>query len=200
MQQPRLSNRLTGAVKFAVLAAVVVACWLVGTATAQTGGITRPYVADRVMVNVLRGDYNRAAARRCRDETSHYRWPDFRRIPRARVGAVLATWEARIRRVRSSGPPRPQCWRSHVWAEGWKGRCVSSKEGSLRSVSRPSGTYHGKWQMNSGFELAYGPGFVRRWGRASGWPEYAQDLAAWRGYRARGWSPWPNTARACGLL
>ena len=29
---------------------------------------------------------------------------------------------------------------------------------------------------------------------------WAQDVAAWRGYRARGWSPWPTTARACGLL
>ena len=47
---------------------------------------------------------------------------------------------------------------------------------------------------------AYGPGFLRKWGHAGRWPVWAQLIAAERGRHERGWYPWPNTARECGLL
>ena len=47
----------------------------------------------------------------------------------------------------------------------------------------------------------YGPDFVARWGTADNWPAWAQLQVALRAYRAgRGFYPWPNTARACGLI
>ena len=40
-----------------------------------------------------------------------------------------------------------------------------------------------------------------KWGTADNWPAWAQLQAAVRAYRAgRGFYPWPNTARACGLI
>ena len=43
--------------------------------------------------------------------------------------------------------------------------------------------------------------FLRRWGTADHWPAWAQIATSVRAYQAgRGFWPWPNTARACGLL
>jgi hypothetical protein len=53
--------------------------------------------------------------------------------------------------------------------------------------------------MDTGFQSAYGPEFVARWGTANNWPVYAQLIAAERAYRSRGFGPWPNTAAMCGL-
>lgn len=61
-------------------------------------------------------------------------------------------------------------------------------------------------QMDAGFQHTYGAEFVARYGNASHWPARDQILAAWRayhgynGYKPRGFTPWPNTARLCGLL
>lgn len=63
----------------------------------------------------------------------------------------------------------------------------------------PAGPYYGGWQMDSSFESTYGPEFVRAYGTANHWPPHDQLIAAWRGYLARGWSPWPVTSVACGL-
>lgn len=60
--------------------------------------------------------------------------------------------------------------------------------------------YYGGLQMDQAFEAAYGPAYVARWGHASNWRPVFQMLAAERAIRVRGYSPWPNTARACGLL
>ena len=47
----------------------------------------------------------------------------------------------------------------------------------------------------------YGPEFVRQWGTADNWPVWAQLVAAARAHASgRGFTPWPNTARACGLI
>jgi hypothetical protein len=53
--------------------------------------------------------------------------------------------------------------------------------------------------MDASFQSTYGPEFERRYGWASRWPVWAQLIAAERAYRTRGYNPWPNTARACGL-
>jgi len=47
----------------------------------------------------------------------------------------------------------------------------------------------------------YGSEFVGRWGTADNWPAWAQLEAAARAHDSgRGFTPWPNTARFCGLL
>jgi hypothetical protein len=42
--------------------------------------------------------------------------------------------------------------------------------------------------------------FVDLWGTADHWPMRAQLHAGRNAYKSRGWWPWPNTARSCGLL
>ena len=87
--------------------------------------------------------------------------------------------------------------------EGWyrqtyeRWRCVHEREGAWNDPHAP---YWGGVQMDMSYQRAYGREFLRRWGTADRWPIWAQLVAAERGRRERGWQPWPNTARECGLL
>ncbi|HEY6962417.1 MAG TPA: transglycosylase family protein [Gaiellaceae bacterium] len=77
--------------------------------------------------------------------------------------------------------------------------CIHHYEGSW-SANTGNG-YYGGLQMDLGFQSTYGGEFLRRFGTADRWPVWAQLTAAVRAYRSgRGFSPWPATARACGLL
>jgi hypothetical protein len=61
--------------------------------------------------------------------------------------------------------------------------------------------YYGGLQMDVSFQAHYGAGYLTRYGTADRWPVWAQVATAARAYRAgRGFWPWPNTARACGLI
>lgn len=60
--------------------------------------------------------------------------------------------------------------------------------------------YYGGVQADRSFQTTYGPDLIRRYGGwAHTWPWYAQLQMAYRGWLFRGWNPWPNTSRACGL-
>jgi Transglycosylase-like domain len=59
--------------------------------------------------------------------------------------------------------------------------------------------YYGGLQFDMNFQRAYGPEFLRAIGTANHWPRSVQITVAIRGYLARGFQPWPNTRRACGL-
>ena len=60
--------------------------------------------------------------------------------------------------------------------------------------------YYGGLQMDRGFQQAYAPGLYRTKGTADHWSAEEQMRAAERAIATRGFTPWPNTARACGLL
>jgi hypothetical protein len=77
--------------------------------------------------------------------------------------------------------------------------CIHRYEGAWNSNT--GNGYYGGLQMDRRFMLLYGPQFVARWGTADHWPVWAQIEAAARAHQSgRGFTPWPNTARACGLL
>lgn len=76
--------------------------------------------------------------------------------------------------------------------------CVHGGEGAWNANT--GNGYYGGLQMDISFQQAYGPEFYARWGTADNWPIWAQLFTAVRGYLSRGFAPWPNTARACGLL
>jgi hypothetical protein len=77
--------------------------------------------------------------------------------------------------------------------------CIHRYEGSWRANT--GNGYYGGLQMDRAFMRTYGADYVERWGTADGWPAWAQLDAAERAYRAgRGFFPWPNSARACGLM
>jgi hypothetical protein len=77
--------------------------------------------------------------------------------------------------------------------------CIHRYEGAWNSNT--GNGYYGGLQMDYGFMRTYGSEFMARWGTADNWPVWAQIQAAIRARDSgRGYGPWPNTARMCGLL
>jgi hypothetical protein len=76
--------------------------------------------------------------------------------------------------------------------------CIHTYEGSWTDPNSP---FYGGLQMDDEFQRTYGPEFYRAWGSADHWPVSVQIAVAIRAYLSgRGFHPWPNTARYCGLL
>ena len=76
--------------------------------------------------------------------------------------------------------------------------CIHRYEGSWTDPNPP---YYGGLQMDVGFQQTYGRGLLARKGTANHWTPLEQIWVAERAYASgRGFYPWPNTARACGLL
>jgi hypothetical protein len=77
--------------------------------------------------------------------------------------------------------------------------CIHRYEGAWDANT--GNGYYGGLQMDRSFQARYGADFLRRWGTADTWPVWAQLQAAARAHHSgRGFSPWPHTARACGLI
>jgi hypothetical protein len=87
------------------------------------------------------------------------------------------------------------------------GLYVSPRESAWLCIHRHEGAwnantgngYFGGLQMDRSFMATYGPEFLSRWGTADRWPFWAQLRAADRAFAGRGFGPWPNTRRMCGL-
>jgi hypothetical protein len=77
--------------------------------------------------------------------------------------------------------------------------CIHHFEGAWNANT--GNGYYGGLQLDLSFQALYGPEFLDRFGTADNWPVWAQLQAAVRAYQSgRGFTPWPNTARFCGLL
>ncbi len=101
----------------------------------------------------------------------------------------LRFWRQRHRAVTrlAARPPHRQGW-----------LCIHRYEGSWSDANDP---YWGGLQMNRGFMRSYAPLALLRRGWANRWTPLEQMWIAERAYRSgRGYGPWPNTARSCGLL
>jgi len=135
-----------------------------------------------------------------RDET--WRWDDVMSSARLRYGAyaershslayrrsVLFLWTQRALQARSLAqhPPRLKDW-----------LCIHHYEGSWTDPNAP---YYGGLQMDMSFMQAYGGLLLRTKGTADHWSPLEQIWVADRAYQSgRGFYPWPNTARWCGLI
>jgi hypothetical protein len=82
--------------------------------------------------------------------------------------------------------------------------CLHGHEANWRDAGDP---HWGGLQMDGGFMDTYGSDYQHAFhGLADRWPIWSQVVAAYRayhgyhGYPPRGYTPWPNTGRACGLL
>jgi hypothetical protein len=132
-----------------------------------------------------------------------WRWERLMRVPRSRVtGAaersssvafrrwVLAYWKRQAAQARREAlnPPRLRAW-----------LCIQRHEGPWNA--RTGNGYYGGLQMDLAFQRRYGLDLLRKKGTADRWRPIEQIWVAERAYRSgRGFWPWPNTARACGLL
>ena len=79
---------------------------------------------------------------------------------------------------------------------GWL--CIQRYEGAWNDPNPP---YYGGLQMDIGFQRTYGRDLLRHKGTANHWTPLEQMWVAERAHRSgRGYYPWPNTARSCGLI
>ena len=75
--------------------------------------------------------------------------------------------------------------------------CIHRYEGSWTDSGGP---YYGGLQMDVGFQETYAPRLFRTKGTPDKWTPLEQIWTAEKAHRSRGFWPWPNTARSCGLL
>jgi hypothetical protein len=102
---------------------------------------------------------------------------------------IRRIWRRRAHRawIRATNPPHETAW-----------RCIQRYEAAWNDDGSP---YYGGLQMDLSFQRAYGSDLLRRKGTAGNWTAVEQMWVAERAFRAgRGFYPWPNTARACGLI
>ena len=103
-------------------------------------------------------------------------------------------WERRAEKAQrlAQNPPHRQQWlcihrHERHPAQGW--------------ATRTGNGYYGGLQMDISFQRTYGGELLRRKGTANRWTAAEQMWVAERAYRSgRGFYPWPNTARYCGLI
>jgi hypothetical protein len=75
--------------------------------------------------------------------------------------------------------------------------CIHRYEGSWTDSGGP---YYGGLQMDLGFQHRYAGWLLRVKGTADHWTPLEQIWTAEKALKTRGFWPWPNTARFCGLL
>lgn len=111
-----------------------------------------------------------------------------------RLKAQNERLRTRLRWLRSL--PTAIAWPAHY--REWL--CIHHYEGPWNDTGDP---YWGGLQMDRSFMESYGGDVIRRHhgGFANTWTPLEQMTVAERAFRAgRGFGPWPNTARMCGLL
>ena len=102
---------------------------------------------------------------------------------------VRALWQGRAMRARRRAlhPPHRREF-----------MCIHRFEGSWTDSGAP---YYGGLQMDLTFMRTYGRELLRHKGTADHWTPLEQIWVAEHAYRSgRGFYPWPNTARDCGLI
>ena len=194
-------------VPFGVAVAVVCA---VGTVTlvrpaAAEEGVAQPTTVIEAQTRERKLAAAHAASqirsiKRYRKQT--WQWQKLMRAPRTPAGSgnlvvsdvtyrqwVLELWRKRERAARRNAhnPPRLRAW-----------QCIQRHEGAWNDPHAP---YYGGLQMDLTFQRLYGRELLRRKGTADNWTPLEQMWVAERAYfSGRGFYPWPNTARKCGLI
>ena len=120
------------------------------------------------------------------------------RPPRSRPRSLSVQSVLRLRRLARRWHRRERmAWRRANHPPNFGGwLCIHRYEGSWTD---PGGPYWGGLQMDLSFQQTYGGWLLRHRGTADHWSPLEQIWVAVRAARARGFSPWPNTARYCGL-
>lgn len=103
-------------------------------------------------------------------------------------------WRSRATRaeVRAQDPPHEQGW-----------RCIQRHEAAQAGgwAASTGNGYYGGLQMSRQFQRVLAPELLRGKGTADNWTAIEQMWVAERAVRrGYGFTPWPRSARACGLL
>ena len=78
--------------------------------------------------------------------------------------------------------------------------CIHSHEAGWDNHDTGRNGHDGGLQMHFDFMRGYGPEVYAAKGTADRWTPLEQMWVAERAWRVRGFQPWPETARMCGLL
>jgi hypothetical protein len=159
--------------------------WERHAARAWRRHIHRYRAATRHWLTVMRGRPPANDSRSLGARRLAARGPAVRSL--ARLRQLARRWRHRAHRVswRARHPPGFRGW-----------LCIHRYEGSWADPGSP---YWGGLQMDLSFQETYGGWLLRHKGTADHWSPLEQIWAAVRAARVRGFSPWPNTARYCGL-
>ena len=137
--------------------------------------------------------------RRFRADTLHWETVMQGRPPASVSRSLEARSLARLQRLERRWRHRAHgAWfrATHPPAmRGWL--CIHRYEGSWADSGSP---YWGGLQMDLSFQQKYGGWLLRHKGTADHWSPLEQIWAAVRASHSRGFSPWPSTARDCGLM
>jgi hypothetical protein len=135
-----------------------------------------------------------------------WRWQRLMRVRRTSAGRgaqnatdlyleeVRDLWRTRAARAERTAqdPPHERAW-----------RCIHRHEASRAGgwSARTGNGYYGGLQMSMLFQRTLAPELLRAKGTADNWTAIEQMWVAERAIkRGFGFTPWPNTARSCGLL
>jgi hypothetical protein len=105
-----------------------------------------------------------------------------------RLRRTVVRWEHRAVRAHHAAehPPHLAQW-----------MCIHRYEAAWNDVGAP---YWGGLQMSLTFQERYGGWIYRKKGTADHWTPLEQIWTAEKALKSRGFWPWPNTARLCGLI
>ena len=116
--------------------------------------------------------------------------------------AQLARWTTvarwlgnRTERLRADERPLSQRIPNY---DAWM--CIAEHESHHTWDISTGNGYYGGLQMDRQFQRTYAPKLYRTKGTADNWTAEEQMRTAERARATRGFHPWPNTARMCGLL
>jgi hypothetical protein len=163
---------------------------LASTGTARNRSTKYQVPADSLVreidrYRVVTWRWQRVMSRPLTPSSLSYRKDPSRRYKRW----VRDLWRVRAVRTRRQAlnPPNRGAW-----------LCIHRYEASWRDPNAP---YYGGLQMDVSFQRRYAPRLYRVKGTADHWTPLEQIWVAERARRSgRGFSPWPNTARLCGVL
>lgn len=187
------------------LIAITVITVMMSVTTPANASVLR--LPHKPFAHMTRSEKVKYLKRQIRHDHSIIRfWTNHRTLAAySEIGGKQIRWAQASLRIASKNLKKLTVVASHVISgsdmSAWL--CIHSHEGAWNDPGSP---YWGGLQMDMGFQSTYGSEFLRRWGTADHWPVWAQITAARRardgyaGYGPRGYGPWPNTARECGLL
>jgi hypothetical protein len=173
------------------------------TPTATTGTTTTTVTTTEAKTGPSRWELRTAAMwrrhiRRFRRDTRHWLTVMNGRPPAANSRRLATRSLARLHRIERR-------WRHRAHDAWWQANhppylqtwlCIHSYEGSWADAGSP---YWGGLQMDLSFQQTYGGWLLAHKGTADHWSALEQIWVAVRAARTRGFSPWPNTARSCGV-
>jgi hypothetical protein len=145
----------------------------------------------RDAIHGWRAEIDQARANRCHGP-GHYGRP-VATIPRSRLLYSISILRHRLHRVQQEPRCSNALW---DWYYAANFDCIHAHEASWTDGGAP---YWGGLQFSRSFHR-YGLKYLRAMGTANHWPPISQVDAAHKAFQLRGYGPWPNTARACGMV